>query len=54
VEKYIATDLDFVLYHSLPINMNLLAEYNRKNSFVFTPLKIEPNLDKINLLPPTF
>ncbi len=46
IEKYIAMDLDFVLYHHLPLNINLLAEYNRKNSLNCTPLKIDANLDK--------
>jgi len=39
-------DLDFVLYHHLPLNINLLAEYNRKNSLNCAPLKIDANLDK--------
>lgn len=44
VEKYMGSPLDYVLYHNKPIDAELLARYEKEESMICAPLRIEDNL----------
>lgn len=46
VEKYMGSSLDYVLYNNKPIDVDLLAKYEKDESMVCQPLKIESDLPK--------
>lgn len=46
VEKYMRSDLDYILYHNKPVDEDMLAEYEKKESMICEPIKIDNDLSK--------
>ncbi|MFZ3099656.1 MAG: 2-phospho-L-lactate transferase CofD family protein [Minisyncoccales bacterium] len=46
VEKYMRSDLDYILYHNKPVDEDMLAEYEKKELMICEPIKIDNDLSK--------